>query len=107
MHQVKFFILPIILLKNVIIYSVLCTFDLKLPCRCPSSNAGNLKMVGTVSVECLNFSQSILLHNAKISLRFYFSMQVVINKCFLPNPEKSGADSSCRFKEKRIFIMKK
>jgi len=29
-------------------------------------------------------------------------MQVVINKCFLLNPEeKFGADPSCRFREKR------
>jgi len=27
-----------------------------------------------------------------------FSMQVVINKCFLLNPEKNGADLSCRFR---------
>jgi len=32
----------------------------------------------------------------------YFSMQVVINKFFLLNPEKKfGADPSCRFREKR------
>jgi len=30
-----------------------------------------------------------------------FSMQVVMNKCFLRNLEKIGADSSCRFLEKR------
>jgi len=31
-----------------------------------------------------------------------FSMQVVINKCFLLNPEKTfGADPYCRFREKR------
>jgi len=30
-----------------------------------------------------------------------FSMQVVINKCFLLNPKKNfGADSSCRFRQK-------
>jgi len=27
-----------------------------------------------------------------------FSMQVVMNKCFLLNPEKNGADPSCREK---------
>jgi len=33
-----------------------------------------------------------------------FSMQVVINKCFLPNPEKKiGTDPSCCFREKRTF----
>jgi len=33
-----------------------------------------------------------------------FSMQVVINKCFLLNSEKIfGADPSCRFREKRTF----
>jgi len=33
-----------------------------------------------------------------------FSMQVVMNKCFLLNPEKKfGADPSCRFQEKRTF----
>jgi len=33
---------------------------------------------------------------------YCFSMQVVMNKCFLLNPEKKiGADSSCRFREKR------
>jgi len=32
----------------------------------------------------------------------YFSMQVVINKCFHLNPEtKFGEDPSCRFREKR------
>jgi len=31
-----------------------------------------------------------------------FSMQVVVNKCFLLNPEKKlGADPSWRFREKR------
>jgi len=31
-----------------------------------------------------------------------FSMQVVINKCFLLNSEKKfGSDPSCRFREKR------
>jgi len=31
----------------------------------------------------------------------YFSMQVVMNKCFLPNPEKNWwRDPSCRFREK-------
>jgi len=33
-----------------------------------------------------------------------FSMQVVINKCFLLNPEKKiGADLSCRFREERTL----
>jgi len=37
-----------------------------------------------------------------------FSMQVVMNKCFLLNPEKKfGANSSCRFREKRTFNFKK
>jgi len=31
-----------------------------------------------------------------------FSVQVLINKCFLLNPEKKiGADPSCRFRKKR------
>jgi len=29
-----------------------------------------------------------------------FTMQVVISKCFLLNPEKFGADPSCCFREK-------
>jgi len=33
-----------------------------------------------------------------------FSMQVVMNKCFLLNPEKKvGADPSCRFREKTLI----
>jgi len=35
-----------------------------------------------------------------------FSMQVVMSKCFI-NPEKIGADQSCRFREKRTFNFKK
>jgi len=29
-----------------------------------------------------------------------FSLQLVMNKCFLLNPEKKSADPSCRFREK-------
>jgi len=37
-----------------------------------------------------------------------FSMQVVMNECFLLNSQtKFGVDSSCRFREKRIFNSKK
>jgi len=37
-----------------------------------------------------------------------FSMQFVINLCFLLNPEKKiGADPSCRFREKRNFNSEK
>jgi len=32
----------------------------------------------------------------------YFSMQIVMNKCFLLNPKKNlGANPSCRFREER------
>jgi len=35
-------------------------------------------------------------------------MQVVMNKCFLLNPEKKfGADPFCRFQEKRTFNSEK
>jgi len=37
-----------------------------------------------------------------------FSMQIVMNKCFLLNAEKKfGADSSCRFRKKRTFNSEK
>jgi len=37
-----------------------------------------------------------------------FSMQVVMNKCFLLKSEKNfGFDPSCRFREKRTFNSKK
>jgi len=37
-----------------------------------------------------------------------FSIQVVMNKCFLLNPEKKiGADPSYRFREKRTFNSEK
>jgi len=37
-----------------------------------------------------------------------FSMQVVMKKCFLLNPEKKfGADSACRFRENRTFNSEK
>jgi len=37
-----------------------------------------------------------------------FSMQVVMNKCFLQNPEKNfGADPYCRFREKSTFNFEK
>jgi len=36
------------------------------------------------------------------------SMQVIINKCFLLNPEKKfGANPSCCFREKRTFNSEK
>jgi len=34
-------------------------------------------------------------------------MQVVMNKCFLLNLKKIGADWSCRFREKHTFNSKK
>jgi len=38
----------------------------------------------------------------------YFSMQVVMNKCFLLIPEKKfGANPSCRFRDKRTFNSEK
>jgi len=37
-----------------------------------------------------------------------FSMQVIMNKCFLLNPEKKfGANPSCRFRDKRTFNSEK
>jgi len=37
-----------------------------------------------------------------------FSMQAVMNRCFLLNPEKNfGANPSCRFWEKRTFNSEK
>jgi len=37
-----------------------------------------------------------------------FSMQVVMNKCFLLNPvNKFGANPSCRFRDKRTFNSEK
>jgi len=40
-------------------------------------------------------------------IAFQCRLYVVINKCFLLNPEKNGADSSCRFREKRTFNFEK
>jgi len=43
---------------------------------------------------------------------YSFSMQVIMNKCFLLNPKKKkfGADPACRFREKiqkALFISEK
>jgi len=74
-----------------------------------SIETSNLKVL-KVWVHC--FSMQVVINkcfllNPEKNFVHCFSMQVVINKCFLLNPEKNfGADPSCHFREKCTFNFK-
>jgi len=56
----------------------------------------------SIVISC-SFILSVFPDNIKDRVHC-FSMQVVMNKCFLLNPEKKlGANPSCRFRDKRTL----
>jgi len=71
--------------------------------REPSNQVSHLEGVtGDRKLVCDRPFAPLLCSGYYVKDRFYcFSMQVIMNKCFLLNAEKIVADPSCCFREKR------
>jgi len=67
--------------------------------KVPHENRLSILVFTDQNVGLLNIIFSFLRFKGRVHC---FSMQVVMNKCFLLNSEKKfGTDPSCRFREKR------